>query len=287
MDTTRSSKLNVATFLLKANKHLNFSQRLTFVVNIYTIDIRKRVQRFLSDKPLFFIYKGSLKSTQEWKWLWRYLKSPNTNLSFFQRLSTVVRFFWISLFVASPHEQYEILTVFESILTNLSGDCNTIVEAGCYKGGSTAKLSLAARMADCKLLVFDSFEGLPQHNEKFRPEGTYRGNLEEVRKNIVRFGAIEVCQFIKGWFADTMVDFKEPIRVLFLDVDLAASTQTCLKYLYPNLVPGGMLYSHDGHIKAVMEVYNCEKFWKEKIGCPKPRVERIGKRLVQIVKVEE
>jgi len=36
-----------------------------------------------------------------------------------------------------------------------------IVELGCYKGGSTAKLSLISKLTSRKLHIFDSFEGLP------------------------------------------------------------------------------------------------------------------------------
>ena len=36
-----------------------------------------------------------------------------------------------------------------------------IVECGCYAGGSSAKLSIIAKLLNRELIVFDSFEGLP------------------------------------------------------------------------------------------------------------------------------
>ena len=39
------------------------------------------------------------------------------------------------------------------------------MEAGCFKGGSTAKFSIAAKIAGRRLYVFDSFQGIPAHNE--------------------------------------------------------------------------------------------------------------------------
>ncbi len=36
-----------------------------------------------------------------------------------------------------------------------------VVECGCYAGGSTAKLSIVAKALGKRVLVFDSFEGLP------------------------------------------------------------------------------------------------------------------------------
>ena len=36
-----------------------------------------------------------------------------------------------------------------------------IVECGCYRGGSSAKLSIISKLLGRKLIIFDSFEGLP------------------------------------------------------------------------------------------------------------------------------
>ena len=74
-----------------------------------------------------------------------------------------------------------------------------IVECGTWKGGSAANLSLVCEIAGRKLLIFDSFQGLPdgdpRDNEaKGYRKGDYAGSLEEVRANISRYGRIEQCQ---------------------------------------------------------------------------------------------
>src|SRR5206468_13103762 len=46
------------------------------------------------------------------------------------------------------------------MLLNMEAE-GEMVECGCYAGGSSAKLSLLAKILDRKLTVFDSFEGLP------------------------------------------------------------------------------------------------------------------------------
>ena len=126
-------------------------------------------------------------------------------------------------------------------------------------------------------------------------EGNYHGTLEEVTENVSKFGNIEICQFIEGWFEDTLPNFSEPIVAIYLDVDLASSTKTCLKYLYPLLVPGGVLYSQDCHIPIVKNVFNDDDFWKQEVGYPKPHIERAliykkfpryDTKLIKIVKVE-
>jgi len=68
------------------------------------------------------------------------------------------------------------------------------VEAGCFKGSSSAKFSIAASMVGRKLIIFDSFQGMPANQElhtknifggrAYFAEGDYKGSLEEVRNNI-------------------------------------------------------------------------------------------------------
>ena len=75
-----------------------------------------------------------------------------------------------------------------------------VVECGCYLGGSTANLSLICEAVGRKLIVYDSFEGLPipEGNDLYATEGQagyLRGDLEVVETNVRRFGAIGQCEF--------------------------------------------------------------------------------------------
>jgi len=190
----------------------------------------------------------------------------------------------------------EIIQVISAILSLKPSSEGILVEAGSYKGGSTAKLSLAARITKRKLVVFDSFEGLPKHKEAhgknifggdaYFPPGSYAGSLEEVSNNVKRFGAIEVCQFEKGWFENTLPGFRTPIGVAYIDVDLESSTRTCIKHLYPLLIPDGILFSQDGHLPWVIKILNDGDFWKKEVGFKKPaEIEGLGiKKLVLIKK---
>ena len=86
------------------------------------------------------------------------------------------------------------------------------LEAGCFKGSSTAKFSLAARAAGRELVVFGSFEGIPPHEEAHStnifgkpvsfPTGSYCGQLDEVDSNVPRFGARERSA---GWSRDGLM----------------------------------------------------------------------------------
>jgi O-methyltransferase len=208
------------------------------------------------------------------------------------------RLWRITMSVECAHTQAELLDEFAELFGLTSSVPGVIVEAGCFKGGSTAKLSLAARLLGRPMYVFDSFEGMPPNTETERPTpehlaafpgGSYAGAYEEVTGNVRRFGAIEMCRFVKGWFEDTLPDFDEPIAFAYVDVDLASSTRTCLKYLYPRLSPGGVIISQDGHLPMVRKVIGDPVFWRDEVGHPMPRgIEGLGvSKLVRIRKPAE
>jgi O-methyltransferase len=205
-----------------------------------------------------------------------------------RRLVLIWRAYRISYSVDCPHMEGEMARVMSAILSVSRERKAVVVEAGSYKGGSASKLSRAARYAGRKFVVFDSFEGIPEHHEEhskniyggdaYFPPGSYKGSLDEVRSNVARYGAVETCRFVKGWFDDTMPGFKEPVGVAYIDVDLESSTRTCIRYLFPLLVPGGVLFSQDGHLPWVINLLRDEKFWRDEVGAEPPRMEGLGKR---------
>lgn len=141
-----------------------------------------------------------------------------------------------------------------------------VVECGAWKGGSTANLSLICRIVGRKLYVFDSFEGLPPGEWGDREAagyqaGDYAGSLAEVQQNISRYGAVEVCQFVPGWFKDTLPKFDQPIALAFLDVDLEASLHTCVKELWPQLIDGGYIFTDECTGTDYVALFYSEKWW--------------------------
>jgi O-methyltransferase len=204
-----------------------------------------------------------------------------------RRLSLAQSLYQISYEIDCPHTQVEMLSFIRVVLDMPREVPGVVVEAGCFKGGSTAKFSLAARLAGRRLVVFDSFEGLPDNREAhgvsifgdvpdFSP-GKYRGDLDEVRENVCRRGAPDVCTYVKGWFDQSVPAFREPIAALYLDVDLASSTRTCLKHLYPLISSGGYVFSQDGHLPLVIEVLRDAEFWEREVGAEAPRFRGLGR----------
>jgi len=201
------------------------------------------------------------------------------------RLRLVGQFVRITNHVRTYHTQAEMLTVADRILRLAGRPDFTVLEAGVGKGGGTAKLSLVARLAGARLVVCDSFRGMPPNVERheniygrqteFR-EGAFRGTARLVERTVARFGAPEVCVFVKGWFADTLPGLAGPFDVVLLDVDLVESTRTCLQWLYPRIRPGGVLLSQDGHLRATIELLRDARFWRDEVGVMPPPIGGLG-----------
>jgi hypothetical protein len=207
-------------------------------------------------------------------------------LSLAMRLTLVGRFVRITNRVRTYHTQAEMLTVADRVLRLAGRPGLTVVEAGVGKGGGTAKLSHVVALAGGRLVACDSFRGMPPNDEvhenlwgrrtTFR-EGAFRGTVSVVQRTVAALGRPEVCELVKGWFADTLPTLAGPVDVVLLDVDLVASTRTCVRWLYPRLRPGGVLLSQDGHLTGTVALLSDDGFWRHEVGCPRPVIEGLGR----------
>ena len=135
------------------------------------------------------------------------------------KLATKIRLNNRKINSLSPWQHH--LLMAEEILRvppRLKGD---VVECGCFCGASTASLSLACALTGRKLIVCDSFQGLPKpkageaydiradfEDYFIWEEGEFgsEGGLEGVKSNVAKFGNIEVCRFVEGYFSDSLPD---------------------------------------------------------------------------------
>src|ERR1700730_3009129 len=143
-----------------------------------------------------------------------------------------------------------------------------VVECGTWKGGTAASLSLACRLTGRKLVICDSFAGLPAGDPLDREAGGYQpgdycGTLDEVRTNITRYGDVGCCEFVKGWFCDTLPNLDQQIVMAFLDVDLEASLNTCVLNLWPRLVSEGYVFLDEYVGTDYCALFYSERYWKE------------------------
>lgn len=204
-----------------------------------------------------------------------------------ERSRILSEFSAISKSVQCPHNMSHVMTFVIEMMkyaNNASESEGVFVEAGCFKGGSSAKFSLIAKRLDRKLVVCDSFEGIPDNDEDHQKsifgysikdwfdKGSFSGGLDEVKGNIEAHGDLSSCSFVQGWFDVSLLGLDMDIAGAYIDVDLASSTRTCIKHFYPRLLPGGFLVSQDGDFPLVIEAFDDDQFWEEEVGFPKPEV---------------
>lgn len=167
-----------------------------------------------------------------------------------------------------------------------------VVECGCFKGASTASLSLACSLVGRRLKVFDSFEGLPEPTEADRAhhlphygevhtyeQGAFNADVETVMDNLKRFGAPDVCDLIPGFYSYTLPSFREKCVLVFADVDLRESLEACLKHLFPLLGNGCKLFSHEAHHLEMAQLFFDEGWWADNVDIPAPGLVGAGSGL--------
>lgn len=153
-----------------------------------------------------------------------------------------------------------------------------VIECGCWKGASSSSLSLACALTGRKLLVCDSFEGLPEEDETaaheythletfgYYQKGMYAGRLEEVRSNVERLGDISACTFVKGFFDESLKSLAGPVALAFLDVDLVSSMRDCIRYVWPLLIADGYVFTDDSCDMDVVRVWFDDEWWQREMG---------------------
>lgn len=171
----------------------------------------------------------------------------------------------------------------KSVLSLNPNKVSTIVECGVFKGATSVVLSMGAKITGRKLILYDSFDGLPNGEKnishRYYPylgvtgtykKGMYKGALEEVKSNLLAYGHLDACELRKGFFNKSLKTHKEKIDFLFLDVDLVSSTQDCILYLWKHLVDGGCCYTDDACDIDVVKVWFDEKWWKKNLKLKAP-----------------
>lgn len=199
----------------------------------------------------------------------------------------LIKFLIVDWKVVHAHSPAEIVAVVAAIADRelFQGEC--VVEAGCYQGGSSIKLSLACQLFGCPFHIYDSFEGVPA----MRPEeleggntnfsGSYASPEDVLRRNLSRYGAASMCHIHKGWFSDTMKNLPYHTKVAFIDCDLARSTADALEGIVPSLSEDGSVFSQDYHIPPVRKFLHAETTWLS-FGRGIPEIEHQVRNLVRI-----
>jgi O-methyltransferase len=150
--------------------------------------------------------------------------------------------------------------IMQAIEHGVGGD---ILEAGVWRGGASILARAVLRAtgdASRRVLVADSFEGLPPPNPAFPQDAESKLHehrelaiaLETVQANFAKFDLLDDrVVFLKGWFRDTMPNAPvTQLAVLRLDGDLYESTIDPLTHLFDKVSPGGWVIVDDYFIPA-------------------------------------
>lgn len=222
--------------------------------------------------------------------LFSFVCSPDVGAAYglgaWQKLKMLYRFRLNNRRVARGSTIVEHLELAKAVLRIPPDVEGAVVECGCYKGGVSVNLSLVCAIVGRRLLICDSFEGLPpvqEHDEEHvsprhreeghtghYEEGEFASSLDEVKENLARYGRLEVCDFLVGYFEESMGRFDADVAMAFLDVDLIESLRPCLTAIWPRLIESGRVYVHEADDLPFVSTFFDREWWGEQIGGAPP-----------------
>lgn len=197
----------------------------------------------------------------------------------FEKLRLIARFYRNTRRVETLSSVVEHLELAAELLRMSPQVEGGVIECGCYVGGSSVNLSLACAMVGRRLVICDSFQGLPAPSDydKSHPvphrkdveeyhEGQFAASLDVVRGNLERYGRIDVCEFKVGFFDESLRGLDLPVAMAFLDVDLIDSLRPCLTAIWPKLSATGHLYVHEAGDLDLVATFFEGDWWERELG---------------------
>jgi O-methyltransferase len=210
---------------------------------------------------------------------WGYLRLLRvSDLSLRERLRFLRRFLRIDWNVLHCHLPAEISEICCVLAERPARPGEVVVEAGCWQGGSSAKLSVLCKFFGYELHIFDSFQGvetLPpeEQAEEWDFAGQYASPETRLRDNLERHGEPSSCSIHPGWFSETLArcPVPAPVRLAYIDCDLAKGTFQVLQGVLPSLVEDGVVFSQDFHIDPVRRLLLAPETWR-RLGVTQPTI---------------
>jgi O-methyltransferase len=244
---------------------------------LYVRWVRPRIQSPIARQRLKLLW-----------FVWGYGPLLRLRLPLARRLELLRRFLRVDWNVPHAHRPSEIARVCEALASRPARPGETMVEAGCWRGGSTAKFSLLCQMLGYRLEVFDSFEGVEpltaeEKSKGYDFSGEYAATKALVMDNVARYGAAGSCSFNRGWFAETLArrPLSVPVRVVYIDCDVAKGTFEVLTGVVAQLVSDAHVFSQDFHIAPVRDLLLDEGTW-QRLGVDPPTIEPLCGHLAEI-----
>lgn len=246
------------------------------VHRLYTICIGQYVANRLTKQRLKLLWYAP--------GYWPILFLPN--LSLLRKFWLLARLLRIDWKVLHGHTPYECAMVCRALAERPSQLGETMIESGCWEGGSSAKWSLMCQVMGYHLIIYDSFEGVEVAASpvgEYDYSGEYAAQEEVVWQNLKRYGAPDSCRTVKGWFCETMGAGKitNQVRLAYIDCDTAKGTKEALTGIIPAMTKDCVIFSQDCHIPSVLRFLTNPSTWKD-FKIPIPRMQRLERRLVRL-----
>jgi O-methyltransferase len=229
--------------------------------------VAARAMKLLASAPIVLSFLGDSETGREY------------GVGFWAKLRLCLKFARNARSVETLSSIKEHMALAATILAvplEVQGD---VVECGSYLGGSSVNISLVCDLVGRRLVIFDSFAGLPEVGEHDRThvylhygttddyyQGRFAASLDAVKANIARWGSLEVCDFVPGFFQDTLPGQQREVVMAFLDVDLIDSLKPCLIGLWPHMPEGCRLYVHEAASLSLVSLFFDSAWWREELG---------------------
>jgi hypothetical protein len=134
----------------------------------------------------------------------------------------------------------------KQVLSRVDG---AVAELGVYKGHSSAVIGHYARQFGRRMYLLDTFSGFVQEQIESPLSQTAKHAFRDVSLEYAQetVGASELFEWIVGPFPDSITPALQDEKYSFvsLDCDLYDPILAGLRFFYPRLSPGGLIFVHD------------------------------------------
>lgn len=156
--------------------------------------------------------------------------------------------------ILHPLQALNIVERLDSVLQqDEDGD---VIECGVFRGVTSVLMAklMDLRQSRKKLLLFDSFQGLPEPDRRVDASqrfqrGGWAASRTEVETLLAQCGVLQRCEIYEGWFSQSLPRLKDDQQFCFayVDADLYASTVDCLPHLWKRMASNSVAVFDDYH----------------------------------------
>lgn len=162
----------------------------------------------------------------------------------------------------------EKLQFIEEKIKNIQGD---IAEIGCWKGSTSHRLVKISHRLNCRLHLFDSFEGMDtpdsEKDTDHYPKGKFDiGGVPGFQKQMRDIYGVTSHEYTchQGYIPACFEGCDNlKFRFCYLDVDVYVPTKYSLTWVWPKLAKGGLLMLDDIFLSREQEASLAWKEWSQ------------------------